>query len=81
MDFCSEEQPNECNRQAIPNSLQEWKLELCAVLNVQEFLSDEENMIGLMSLRSGSVSLWGFESIFVNLQTLDLRVEGPCWQP
>jgi len=37
-------------------SLQEWKLELCAVLNVQEFLSDEENMIGIIGPRRGSVS-------------------------
>src|SRR5260221_7212830 len=81
MALCPEEQPNKSNKQAIRNSLQEWKLELRAVLNFQEFLFDEENTIGLVGLRSGSVSLWGFESIFVNFQTLDLRVEGPCWQP
>jgi hypothetical protein len=48
MDLCSEEQPNGCNNQAIRNSLQEWKLELRAVPNFQEFLSDEENTIGLI---------------------------------
>src|SRR5207245_3639081 len=63
IDPCSEEQSNECNNQAIRNSLQEWKLELCAVPNFQEFLSDEENTIGLIGRRRGSVSLWGFESI------------------
>jgi hypothetical protein len=46
MDRGSEEQPNECNHQAIRNSLQKWNLALRAVLNVQEFLSDEENTIG-----------------------------------
>jgi hypothetical protein len=46
MDLCSEEQSNECNKQTIRSSLQEWKLELCAVLNCQEFLSDEGNTIG-----------------------------------
>src|SRR5260370_18565075 len=81
MDLCSEEQSNQCNNQAIRNSLQEWKLEFRAVLNLQEFLSDKENTIGLIGLRSGSVSLWGFESIFVNFQTLDFRLEGLCWQP
>src|SRR5258708_19907113 len=35
---------------------------------------------GLIVLHSGSVSLWGFESIFVNFQTLDFGVEGPCRQ-
>ncbi len=81
MDPCSEEQSNECNNRAIRNSLQKWKLELCAVPNFQEFLSDEENAIGLIGRRRGSVSLWGFESIFVNFQTLDFRFEGLCWQP
>src|SRR6266446_2296658 len=47
MDPCSEEQSNKCNNQPIRNFLQEWKLELRAVLNFQEFLSDEENTIGL----------------------------------
>jgi hypothetical protein len=47
MDPCSEEQPNECNHQAIRDSLQGRRLELCAVLNCQEFLSDEENTIVL----------------------------------
>ncbi len=81
MDPCSEEQSNECNNRAIRNSLQEWKLELCAVPNFQEFLSDEESTIGLIGRRRGSVSLWSFESIFVNFQTLDFRFEGLCWQP
>jgi hypothetical protein len=51
MALCSEEQPNECNNQAIRNSLQDWKLELCAVLNFKEFLSDQENTIGLILIR------------------------------
>src|SRR5208282_695264 len=80
IDLCSEEQSNECNSQAIRNSVQEWKLELCAVLNCQEFRSDEESAMGPTGRRSGSASLWGFESVFVNSQTRDLRVEGPCWQ-
>ena len=80
MDLCSEELSIECNIQAIRKFLEEGKLELRAVLNFQEFLSDEENAIGLIGLRRGSVSLWDFESIFVNSQTLDLRVEGPCRQ-
>jgi len=46
MDLCSEEQSNKCNHQAIRNLLQEWKLELRAVLKFQEFLSDEENTMG-----------------------------------
>jgi hypothetical protein len=49
MDPCSEEQSNECNNQAICNSLQGWKLELWAVLKFQEFLSDEGNTVGLIS--------------------------------
>src|SRR5713226_9750953 len=81
MALCSEEQSNECNNQPIRNSLQGWKLELLAVLKFQEFLSDEENTIGLIGRRRGSVSLWGFESIFVNFQTLDFRFERLCWQP
>jgi len=81
MDPCSEEQSSEGNNRAIRNSLQEWKLELCTVLNFQEFLSDEENTIGLLGRRRGSASQWGFEAIFVNFQTLDFRFEGLCWQP
>jgi hypothetical protein len=50
MDLCSEEQSKECNNQATHNSLQERKLGLCAVLNFQEFLSDEEKAIGLPDL-------------------------------
>src|SRR5271168_3587521 len=80
MDPCPEERSNRCNHEAIRDSLQGWKLESYAVLNFQEFLSDEESAIGLTGLRRGSVSLRGFESIFVNLQTLNLRVERPCWQ-
>ena len=80
MDLCSEEQSNECNNQAIRKFLEEGKLELRAVPNFQEFLSDGENTIGLIGWRSGSVILWGFESIFVNFQALDLRFEGLCWQ-
>lgn len=44
-----EEQSNQCNSEAVRNSLQEWKLELGTVLNFQEFLSVEENSIGLMA--------------------------------
>src|SRR5271155_828987 len=80
MEPCPEERSNECNQQAIRDSLQGWKLESYAVLNFQEFLSDEKSAIGLTGLRSGSVSLRGFESIFVNFQTFNLRVERPCWQ-
>ena len=80
MNLRPEEHPTGCNNQATRNSLQEWKFELFAVLNFQELLSDEENTIGLIGLHSKSVSLSGFESIFVNFQALDLRVEGLCWQ-
>src|SRR5271154_169202 len=80
MEPCPEERSNECNQQAIRDSLQGWKLESYAVLNFQEFLSDEKSAIGLTGLRSGSVSLRGFESILVNFQTFNLRVERPCWQ-
>jgi len=48
MDLCSEEQQNECNNESICNSLQEWRLALSAVPNFQEFLSEEENSIGLI---------------------------------
>jgi hypothetical protein len=51
MDLCSEEQSNECNNAAISNSLQGWELELCAVLDFQEFLPNEENATGLMGFR------------------------------
>ena len=78
MRLWSEAHPYECNNWAIHNSLQEWKLQLSEVLNFQEFLFDEENAVGLKAL--GSVSLRDFESIFVNFQPLDLRVEGPCQQ-
>ena len=78
MRLWSEARPYECNDWAIHNSLQEWKLQLSEVLNFQEFLFDEENAVGLKAL--GSVSLRDFESIFVNFQPLDLRVEGPCQQ-
>jgi hypothetical protein len=74
----SEAHPYECNDWAIHNSLQEWKLQLSEVLKFQEFLFDEENAVGLKAL--GSVSLRDFESIFVNFQPLDLRVERPCQQ-
>src|SRR5258708_27882277 len=47
MDLSSEEQSNKCNNQAIRNSLRGWKLELWAVLKFQEFLSNEENTMGL----------------------------------
>ena len=71
----------ECNDWAIHNSLQEWKLQLSEVLNFQEFLFDEENgKRGGPEGFGGSVSLRDFESIFVNFQPLDLRVEGPCQQ-
>src|SRR5271167_388632 len=80
MDSCSEEQPNECNNQTICNSLQGWRLALRAVLNFQEFLSDEEKAIASTGVRGGSVSLWRFESIFINSQAQDLRFEGPRWQ-
>src|SRR5208282_1666854 len=75
MDRCSEERSDECNHQAIRDSLQGWKLELCAVLNFQEFLSDEESAIGLQRSSQRINLPAGFESIFVNLQTLNLRVE------
>jgi hypothetical protein len=78
MRLWSKAHPYECNNWAIHNSLQEWKLQLSEVLNFQEFLFDEENAVGLKAL--GSVSLRDFESIFVNFQPLDLRVEGPCQQ-
>src|SRR5260370_42274788 len=45
MALCSEHQSEECNRQAIRNSLQEWKLELRAVLNCQEFLFGKETLL------------------------------------
>ena len=45
MDFSSEEQSNECNNHAIRNSLQKWKLELRAVLNLQEFLFGKETLL------------------------------------
>ena len=80
MDLCSEERLNECNNKAIRNCLQEGKLEWQAVPEFQEFLPDGENTMGLTGLRSGSVSLWGFKSIFVNFQTLDFGVEGLCRQ-
>ena len=51
MALCSEEQSNDGNNQAIRNSLQEWKLELCAVLSFQEFLSNEENTLDLIGLQ------------------------------
>jgi hypothetical protein len=73
-----EAHPYECNNWAIHNSLQEWKLQLSEVLNFQEFLFDEENAVGLKAW--AAVSLRDFESIFVNFQPLDLRVEGPCQQ-
>jgi hypothetical protein len=57
MDLCSEEQWNECNNQAIRNSLQGWKLELRAVLKFQEFLCDEENTVGFMRLATNQ-SAW-----------------------
>jgi len=47
MRLWSEAHPYECNDWAIRNSLQEWRLVLRAVLNFQEFLSDEGNTIGL----------------------------------
>src|SRR5271168_2774874 len=77
IDLCSEERLNQCKRQAIRNLLQRFKLEQCVVLIFQEFLSDGDNAIGLIALCSGSVSLRGFESVFVNLQALNLRVERP----
>jgi len=43
MDLFSEEQSNECNNQAIRNSLQGWGLVGFQVLNFKEFLSDEED--------------------------------------
>jgi len=68
----SEEQPDGCNNRAIHNLLQGWKLELRVVLYFQEFLPDEESATGdLIDLRRGSVSLRGFEAIFVNFQTFD----------
>ena len=61
------------------NLLQGWKLGLPLVLNFQEFLSDEESAANLFEQgrQRRSVSLCGFESIFVNSQALDFGVERP----
>ena len=81
IDLCSEEQSGQCNNQAIRNYLQEWKLQFAAVLIFREFLSDQGYTIDLGGLREESVGLRGFESVFVDFQTLDFRFEGLRWQP
>ena len=45
MDLCSEEHSNECNNQAVRNSLHGRDLEVPPILNFEDFLFSEENAI------------------------------------
>ena len=58
MELCSEEQLTNAITKPFAIPCKEG-VTLRAVLNFQEFLSDEENTVNLIGFRSGSVSLWG----------------------